>query len=72
MPEVEPLIPPLLEASAVTEETGGAPPPPPPADEEIQIQTPGEPVNSPAPQTSKARGVDLAEIDRYLEGLNKL
>jgi type II secretory pathway predicted ATPase ExeA len=39
--------------------------PPPPPNEE-------EPVNPEAPPASKPRGVDLAEIDRYLEGLNKL
>jgi protein TonB len=41
-------------------------------DDDIPIDTAEEPVNSQAPATSKARGVDLAEIDRYLEGLNKL
>jgi type II secretory pathway predicted ATPase ExeA len=49
---------PLLEAKVED-----APPPPPPAE---------EPVNAEAPPASKPRGVDLAEIDRYLEGLNKL
>jgi type II secretory pathway predicted ATPase ExeA len=39
-------------------------PPPPPTEE--------EPVNPEASPASKPRGVDLAEIDRYLEGLNKL
>jgi hypothetical protein len=36
--------------------------------------TPRAPVNPPAapPSAKPARGVDLAEIDRYLEGLNKL
>jgi hypothetical protein len=49
---------PLLEAKVED-----APPPPPRAE---------EPVNAEAPPASKPRGVDLAEIDRYLEGLNKL
>ncbi len=51
-----------------------APPPPPPeedsivtADVDVAVA-----VNPPAPPASKPRGVDLAEIDRYLEGLNKL
>jgi hypothetical protein len=55
--ETNPAEPPLLTATL---------------EDEIPIDTADEPVNSQAPATSKARGVDLAEIDRYLEGLNKL
>ena len=46
--------------------------PPPVADEPIE----GDPITAevavPVPPPTKPRSVDLAEIDRYLEGLNKL
>jgi type II secretory pathway predicted ATPase ExeA len=49
------------------------PAPPPPPSDEAPVE--GEPISAEVevpPPTSKPRSVDLAEIDRYLEGLNKL
>lgn len=64
-PPLPPVVPPVMAVDTIEEAVIVPPtPPPPPA--------PTEP-NTSAPPASKPRtGVDLAEIDRYLEGLGKL
>ena len=73
IPPPPPSAPPIT-GELITEPEALPPPPPPPDHEDvIAAAAPTAPVNAPRGVPVKpARGVDLAEIDRYLEGLGKL
>lgn len=77
-PPIQPVVPSIIPAGAPIPVTqvGVAPPPPPAPSPVVQgepLDAPAPDPNTPAAEPSKPRSaVDLAEIDRYLEGLGKL